>query len=59
MNTGDELWKTITVESCDEFDSQVEKLDHRVWLFRGQSDIEFKLKSSLYRLFEDIQQIVI
>ncbi len=58
MDYGDDLWETIKVEQWDKFDSHVEKLDYRDWLFRGQSDIGYELKSSLFRLFEDIQQII-
>lgn len=59
MSYGDDLWETITIKEWDEFDSHVEKLDHRDWLFRGQSDRKYELKSSLFRLFEDIQQITL
>ncbi len=51
-------WKTIHLEDWDEFDEHVESMEHRQWIFRGQTDASWELKSSLYRLFEDIQPII-
>jgi len=51
-------WENITIESWSDFDSQIEKLNYKVWLYRGQSDAEWQLKTSLDRLFEDIQPLI-
>lgn len=58
MEDTHDRWKTIKLESWKEFDEHVEKMRHRQWVFRGQTDISWELKSSLYRLFEDVQPII-
>jgi hypothetical protein len=50
-------WSTVTINNLKEFESAVEKLTYRKWVFRGQSDSSYGIKSSLYRLFEDFQAI--
>jgi hypothetical protein len=51
-------WEEIRVRSWEHFDEVVESLDLNKWLFRGQSDSSFELKTSIYRLFEDAQPII-
>jgi len=50
-------WTKITIKTWKEFESEVEKLTYRRWVFRGQSDSTWGIKSSLFRLFEDFQAI--
>ena len=50
-------WKITTIENWHHFEELVEKLSYREWVFRGQSDCNWEIKSSLYRLFEDFQLI--
>jgi len=48
-------WNTVTIDNWNDFEKKVEKLTYRKWVFRGQSDSSWGIKSSLYRLFEDFQ----
>jgi hypothetical protein len=58
MKSNKDLWKEITIKDWNEFDIFVGSLQHREWLFRGQSNSEWSLKTSLYRLFEDMEPII-
>lgn len=58
MKFDNEPWENITIESWSDFDDQIENLKYRDWLFRGQSDAVWELKTSLDRLFEDIQPLI-
>jgi len=51
-------WEEVRVTNWGEFDDIVVDFEHRKWLFRGHSSAEWKLKTSLYRLFEDLQPII-
>lgn len=48
--------KKITLQSWDEFDAAVGEMPFRRWLFRGHADASWKLETSLYRLFTDLQK---
>ncbi len=52
------MWKEKNIAKWSEFEQDVAKKLYRNWLFRGHSKIEWKLESSLYRLFNDIQFIL-
>ena len=57
MTSSTKPWETITIKNWRHFEELVEKLIYRQWVFRGQSDSSWGVKSSLYRLFEDFQEI--
>lgn len=57
MTSNTKPWETITIKNWRHFEELVEKLIYRQWVFRGQSDSSLGVKSSLYRLFEDFQEI--
>jgi hypothetical protein len=50
-------WESITIKNWRHFEDLVEMLPYREWVFRGQYDCAWEIKSSLYRLFEDFQLI--
>jgi hypothetical protein len=50
--------KKIRINSWAEFDSKIEAMQHREWLFRGHSDASWQLTTSLDRMFEDVQPII-
>lgn len=58
MENKDHPWEEITVKSWAEFDKVVDALEYNRWLFRGQSDVWWELKTSLYRLFDDMKPII-
>ncbi|MDI1279216.1 FRG domain-containing protein [Methylobacter sp.] len=49
--------QTKTVKNWSEFDRLVSKKHYRKWIFRGQSDVDWELKSSLHRAFDEAQKI--
>ncbi|EGR0059086.1 TPA: FRG domain-containing protein [Vibrio vulnificus] len=49
--------KEITIKSWSEFDRLVARKNYRKWLFRGQSNYEWSLQSSLSRCFDETEQI--
>ena len=49
--------KEIPIRDWHHFDDEVMPLPYRRWLFRGHSDSTLPLKTSLYRLFEDLSKI--
>lgn len=51
-------WEEIELNDWDTFDKEVANLSHREWLYRGQCDATWPLKTSLYRLFEDAQKVI-
>lgn len=57
MKSKAEPWKTIEINSWKRFQTEVEKFGYRQWIFRGQHDGTWGIKSSLHRLFEDFQDI--
>ncbi|HGE71015.1 TPA: FRG domain-containing protein [Candidatus Poribacteria bacterium] len=48
------MLEEITIRDWHHFDDEVMPLPYRRWLFRGQSDSTWLLKTSLYRLFDDL-----
>ncbi|MHC4172696.1 MAG: FRG domain-containing protein [Planctomycetota bacterium] len=46
----------IRLQSWNEFDAAVGEMPFRRWLFRGHADASWELKTSLYRLFADLQK---
>jgi hypothetical protein len=53
-----EPWDTVFVNSWEEFDKELRLLKGRDWLYRGQADVEWPLRTSLDRLFADMQPII-
>ncbi|MEZ8065101.1 MULTISPECIES: FRG domain-containing protein [Vibrio] len=49
--------KEKTIKSWAEFDRLVTRKNYRKWLFRGQSNYEWPLQSSLHRCFDDSERI--
>jgi hypothetical protein len=49
--------KEIELKNWSEFDQIIEKKHYRKWIFRGESDANWELKSSLHRAFEEAQEI--
>ena len=47
----------IEISEWRHFDDEVKILPYRRWLFRGQCDSCWPLKTSLYRLFEDLSTL--
>lgn len=45
------------LESWTEFDQLVRKRRLREWIYRGQTDASFKLKSSLFHSFQDVTSL--
>lgn len=58
MEDYEKPWQDIEISSWDWFDKQLEKLEPRKWLFRGHSSAKWELRTSLDRLFDDIQPII-
>ena len=58
MAPNERPWLEIEVDSWEWFDQQLEKLRPREWLFRGHSNSEWQLRTSLDRLFDDVQPII-
>lgn len=55
---GRDIWPIKEIENWDEFESAISRKLYRNWLFRGHSEIDWKLESSLFRLFYDTQAIL-
>lgn len=53
-----DIWPTEEIENWNEFESAISKKLYRNWLYRGHSEIDWKLESSLFRLFDDTQAIL-
>lgn len=51
-------WKEIVITDWNHFEKELNKLPYREWVYRGHSDANQGLKTSLYRLFDDIQKII-
>jgi len=45
----------IKLRSWSKYDEEVALMSFRVWLFRGHCDAAWKLETSLFRLFRDLQ----
>lgn len=53
-----EPWECIRTRTWEEFDAVVSKLPENRWLFRGQSDANWDINTSLFRAFEDAVPII-
>ncbi len=53
-----EPWQTVPINFWEDFDQELRLLKGRDWLFRGQSNADWTLKTSLDRLFADMQPII-
>ena len=53
-----DIWPTEEIKDWDDFEAVISKKLYRSWLFRGHSELDWKLESSLYRLFDDTQAIL-
>ncbi len=49
--------KTIKIDDWSEFDEMVSSKHYRKWIYRGQSDFDWVLESSLHRAFEEAKAI--
>lgn len=49
--------KIIEIEKWEDFDQKVTRKDYRKWMYRGQSNFEWKLESSLHRAFEEAKKL--
>ncbi|OGR29424.1 MAG: hypothetical protein A2X83_06285 [Desulfuromonadales bacterium GWD2_54_10] len=47
----------IIIRDWQHFDEEVTLLPYRRWLFRGQSNVEWELQTSLVRLFKDLTKM--
>ncbi len=52
------VWPVVHIATWEQFEKEIDKKPYRNWIFRGQSNASWKLESSLYRLFADIQKII-
>lgn len=43
------MWMEVSVENWQDFLQQVEVLQKRDWIFRGQSNADWSLQTSFYR----------
>lgn len=48
-----EIWPVEEIETWENFEKAISGNLYREWLYRGHSEVEWKLESSLYRLFND------
>ena len=46
-----DIWPIEEIEDWDELEDAVSRKLYRDWLFRGHSEVDWKLESSLFRLF--------
>ena len=53
-----DIWPIKEIENWNEFETAISKKLYRDWLFRGHSEVDWKLESSLFRLFDDTQAIL-
>ena len=53
-----DIWPIKEIVNWDEFESAISRKLYRNWLFRGHSEVDWKLESSLFRLFDDTQAIL-
>lgn len=58
MTKSKSCWKEVNIDSWDTFDDEVRQLEFRTWLFRGHHDATFELKTSFYRMLEDIEILI-
>ena len=49
--------KEITIKSWSEFERFVSRKNYRKWIFRGESDADWHLLSSLHRAFKEAEEI--
>lgn len=55
----DGIWPVIHIDKWERFEAEVTGKQYRNWIFRGMSNVSWKLESSLYRIFADIQNIIV
>lgn len=53
-----EGWEEINVGTWSDFDKVISDLSYRKWVYRGQNNAAWPVKTSLYRLFEDSTEII-
>ena len=58
MTLNEKPWTEVTISSWDWFDTQLQKLKPREWLFRGHADSSWEMRTSLDRLFDDAAKII-
>lgn len=58
MGNEKEIWPVKELKSWDDFENEISSKLYRNWLFRGHSNVNWKLESSLYRLFTDMKEII-
>ena len=49
--------KEQIIESWEDFDESVRKKPYRKWIYRGHPEATWKLESSLYRSFQNVQNL--
>lgn len=52
------VWPVKRIDDWEQFEKEVANKQYRNWIFRGHLDVSWKLESSLYRLFADMQKII-
>jgi hypothetical protein len=58
MEKTSSLASEIKIKSWVQFEKNIEELKYRDWVFRGHTDASWQLKTSLYRRFDYIQNIL-
>jgi len=53
-----DIWPVKELGSWDDFEDQFSNKLYRNWLFRGHSNVDWSLESSLFRLFTDMKEII-
>ncbi|NPU85906.1 MAG: FRG domain-containing protein [Syntrophaceae bacterium] len=51
-------YEEIKICKWEDFDEAVRELDFRTWVFRGHYDASFELKTSLYRMLEEVEDLI-
>lgn len=58
MTLNEKPWAEVAITSWDWFDTQLQKLKPREWLFRGHADSKWEIRTSLDRLFDNATKII-
>ena len=53
-----DIWPIKEINNWDDFESAISRKLYRNWLYRGHCEVDWKLESSLFRLFDDTQAIL-
>lgn len=53
------MWSEKPIKNWEQFEKEIANKRYREWIFRGHSDLKWNLESSYYRLFIDMQKIII